>query len=105
VLAGGRWGGDGRAVEEGGGLAEVVGAGAGGNALIEAGQLIQSEGPAVAFVFDEALEHSEGGGFRCVGEAAGDVAEEGGYAREVGDLGKEAAYLGVGIFAGLESTE
>ena len=96
-------------VEEGGQGADVFRGGAGDAGFVEAGELVEGEGPAVAFVFDEALEHGEGGLFVVGGlvavAAAADVAEERRDAGEVGDFGEEAADLGVGVFAGLEAAE
>ena len=91
-------------IEEGGRLAGVVRRGTGGGAFVVAGEFVEGPLPAVAFVFDEALEHGDGDGFGAFcGEA--DVAEEGRDAGEVRDLGEEAADLGVGIFAGLEAAK
>ena len=36
--------------------------GKGGDALVVAGEFVQGQLPAITFVFDQALEHGEGGG-------------------------------------------
>jgi hypothetical protein len=73
--------------------------------LIVAGELVEGDQPAVAFVFDEALEHGEGGGFGGSWEGGFDLAEEGCGVGKVCDLSEETADLGVWIFAGLEAAE
>ena len=92
-----------------GGVAGVRGQWGGGDGLVVAGEFVEGELPAVALVFDEALEHGEGGLFGGWGAipfpAAADFAEEWGDAGEVGDFGEEAADFGVGVFAGLEAAE
>ena len=90
----------------------------GRGALVVAGEFVEGELPAVAFIFDEALKHGEGGGFGAGrtlaadaalagGSGAGtrDVAEEWGDAGELGDFGEEAPDFSVGIFAGLKAAE
>jgi len=60
--------------------------------------------PAVALVGNQALEHGDRGFLSAVRRER-DFAEERGYAREVGDLGKEAADFYIGVFRPAEAPE
>ena len=51
--------------EDGTGPRSWAGAG-GGDAVVVAGEFVEGPLPAVAFVFDEALQHGEGGGLAVV---------------------------------------
>ena len=78
-----------------------LGGGAIGDGLVEAGELFEGPGPAVAFVGGEGLEEGDGG---VVGGAV-EVAEVGWDMGEVGDVGEEARNFDVGIDAGGEAAE
>ena len=78
---------------------------AGYDALVVAAEFVERVLPAIAFVFDQALKHGEGGSFGRSRRLAANIAEEGCDAGEVGDFGEEAADFCVGILAGLESAE
>ena len=86
------------------GGAEVLRRGESGDGVVVARELVEGPLPAVAFVFDETLQHGDGGGFAVFGTER-DVAEEGRDAGEVCGFGEEAADFGVGIFSGLEAAE
>ncbi len=75
-----------------------------GDGVVVMRELVEGPLPAVAFVFDQALQHGDSGRLAVFG-TEGDVAQEWGDAREVCGFGEEAADLRVGIFAGLQTAE
>ena len=85
--------------EEGGGSVRGLAEREAWRRCVEVREFVEGPLPAVAFVFDEGLQHGEGGGLVVFG-SEGDVAEEWRDAWEVRGFGEEAADLGVGIFAG-----
>ena len=95
-------------VQEGRRGAGILSWRAGCGALVVPGEQLQHVLPAIALVFDQTLERGQRRLLRqrrVRGAAAANVSEEGGDARVVGDLGKEAADLSVGVFSGLDSAE
>src|SRR5271154_84872 len=67
-------------------------------------QVILDPLPAVALVFDQTLQHGDGGRFATL-PAERDVAQKRSDPGEVGGLGQEAADLSVWILAGLETSK
>src|SRR5665213_1029504 len=68
------------------------------------GKLIDEPLPSITFIRNQPLQHGNGSFLATVGSNR-DLAEEGRNAREVGDLGEEAANLDIGIFTGLQAAE